>query len=346
MESRQRIHLVGSVPLGSSGEVFDTVCGAIGEHLRRIPDGETGVRKGWIGFQHDMLEEHPAVMLNPEGRTVPIRDLQGGVSRENNLFVLNPEMSPEQINFRPLGYVLPALDSYQVFKAKRDQGIIPRHVRFQVSLPTPFATGLLYFHPDAQNTYIELMKTALLHELTEICAAIPHNDLAIQWDCCQEILLLEGYFPDDWVYDSRTLPPTLGELGDAVPEEVELGYHLCYGSPVDAPLVKQHDMSVVVDFTNDIVGALTRPLTFIHLPVSNPDADPTFFAPLARLALPPTTELYLGLLHPKDPTHDQRRIAHAQQVLPTFGVATECGWGRKQPESVPQVLNVHAKAVR
>jgi len=340
------VHLVGSVPLPSSAAVFETVCNAVGDHLRRVPDGETGERGGWISFQHAMLEKHSAVMLNPAGRTVPIRDLDGGVSRENHLFVLNPEIALADIEFRPLGYTSAALESYADFKSLKDQGKIPADVRFQISLPTPFATGLLYFHPHSQEAFIGLMKAALLGELADICAAIPHDQLAIQWDCCQEILLLEGYFPDDWVYDSSNIPPTLGELGDAVPADVELGYHLCYGSPVDAPLVKQKDMGVGVRLANDIVAALTRPMTFIHMPVSNPAADQAFFAPLANLKLNPEAELYLGLLHPKDAANDQRRIEAARQVVPNFGVATECGWGRKDTAAVPHVLNGHISAMK
>jgi hypothetical protein len=42
-------HLNGSVPLASSEEVFRAATDALGSHLRCIPDGETGVRSGWIG---------------------------------------------------------------------------------------------------------------------------------------------------------------------------------------------------------------------------------------------------------------------------------------------------------
>lgn len=345
MSSITGVHLVGSVPLPTSAAVFETVCSAVGDHLHRVPDGETGERGGWISFQHDMLEKHPAVMLNPAGRTVPIRDLEGGVSRENNLFVLNPKMALDEIEFRPLGYTAAALDSYADFKTLKGEGKIPTNVRFQVSIPTPFATGLLYFHPDSQEAFISLMKAALLGEVADICAAIPHDQLAIQWDACQEILLLEGYFPDDWVYDAKTIPPALGELGDAVPADVQLGYHLCYGSPVDAPLVKQKDMAVSVGLANDIAAALTRSMNFIHMPVSNPAADKAFFAPLADLNLHAETELYLGLLQPKDADNDQRRIEAAQQVIENFGIATECGWGRKDSDAVPHVLDGHIKAM-
>ncbi|MEM7332556.1 MAG: hypothetical protein AAF490_10720 [Chloroflexota bacterium] len=339
------IHLVGSVPLNDSGEVFETLCHAIGPYLHRIPDGETGVRSGWIGFQHTMLESHPAVMLDPNGRKVPIRDLKGGVSRENHLFVINPAIDESEINFLPLGYAQAALDSFAIFQQKEAAGVIPPNMRFQVCLPTPFATGLLYFHPHAQIQYIHLMKQALLTEMLEICATIPHHKLAIQWDCCQEILLIEDYFPEDWSYDVANLLPTLGELGDAVPDGVELGFHLCYGSPVDEPLVVQEDMQVVVDFANQISASVKRSVQFMHLPVSDPLADDRFFAPLGQLKLPADTELYVGLVNPRDPEGDERRIQLAQKYYPNFGIATECGWGRKELAQMIPLLTEHQNAI-
>jgi len=81
-----KIHLVGSVPLPSAEAVFEKVCGAIGPYLSRLSDGETGERGGWISFQRTMLIEHPAVIVNPAGRTFPTRDLEGNVRRINDLF--------------------------------------------------------------------------------------------------------------------------------------------------------------------------------------------------------------------------------------------------------------------
>ena len=42
------VHLVGSVPLDSAEEVFRRASAALGDRLRRIPDGETGPRSDWI----------------------------------------------------------------------------------------------------------------------------------------------------------------------------------------------------------------------------------------------------------------------------------------------------------
>ena len=45
--------LLGSVPLGSAAEVFETVGGTLGSLAPRIPDGETGDRLGWIAWTRD-----------------------------------------------------------------------------------------------------------------------------------------------------------------------------------------------------------------------------------------------------------------------------------------------------
>ena len=44
----RNIYLVGSVPLSSAAEVFETVSGAFGARIKQIPDGEVGERSDWI----------------------------------------------------------------------------------------------------------------------------------------------------------------------------------------------------------------------------------------------------------------------------------------------------------
>jgi hypothetical protein len=82
----------------------------------------------------------------------------------------------------------------------------------------------------------------------------------------------------------------------------------------------------------------------VHLPVSVIAADQAFFEPLAELEAPAQTDVYLGLLNPRDPEGDAARIEAARKVLPEFGVATECGWGRKSDQSVDSLLALHKKA--
>ena len=50
-----RLHLIGSVPLADSEQVFRTLSRELGPYLRRMPDGETGERSRWVFFQREML---------------------------------------------------------------------------------------------------------------------------------------------------------------------------------------------------------------------------------------------------------------------------------------------------
>lgn len=60
------VHLVGSVPLATAEHVFRAVATALGQHVRRVPDGETGERTAWAAFQLPLLARNPAF----EGRGV------------------------------------------------------------------------------------------------------------------------------------------------------------------------------------------------------------------------------------------------------------------------------------
>ncbi|MGH2583755.1 MAG: hypothetical protein ACRDJE_02440, partial [Dehalococcoidia bacterium] len=133
--------LLGSLPLGSAEEVFRTAASLLGDRLRRIPDGETGARKGWIGWQSPLFRSHPCLEPlsrepDPYTRVTPVA-LRAGVTAD-------------QIAFGRLGYADAALASYALFARLKQQGIIPTHCRFQVSLPTPFAPVVVFVAPESQ----------------------------------------------------------------------------------------------------------------------------------------------------------------------------------------------------
>ena len=44
------VHFVGSIPLPDAETVFRTLAAATTPHLKRLPDGETGIRRTWIRF--------------------------------------------------------------------------------------------------------------------------------------------------------------------------------------------------------------------------------------------------------------------------------------------------------
>jgi hypothetical protein len=337
-------HLVGSVPLADAEAVFRAVAGALGPHLGRIPDGETGERRRWIYFQRLMLERHPAMEIDPTVPFFALRQWDGKLLRESPLLRFRAGVDPEGVTFET-GYAPAARASYRVFRALQDEGAIASATRFQVCLPTPMASAYMYVSPRARAPYEAAYERALLAALREILAAIPHDRLAIQWDVCQEVLIHEGFFPDRPADYRDRITAELARLGDAVPGAVEMGYHLCYGSPADEHLLMPRDMAVMVEMANSLRGALRRSIDFLHMPVPRARTDAAYVAPLARLAGYDRTVLYLGLIHHDDRAGDAARIRAAQAVVPSFGVSSECGWGRTDPARVPALLESHRAAM-
>src|SRR6478736_9629552 len=92
----------------------------------------------------------------------------------------------------------------------------------------------------------------------------------------------------------------LAKVGDAVPAAIELGYHLCYGSPADEHVVQPSDAGIMVEMTNAIAARVKRPIQFFHLPVPKERTDDAYYGPLKALKLGRDTELYLGLIHHGD----------------------------------------------
>ena len=343
-EITSHAHLVGSIPLADSETVFRTVCAELGPHLRRIPDGETGERIRWIWFQRDMLWNHPDLEEDPDAGLYAVYQWDGKLLRETPYLRIKPSVDPNTLRFQT-GYAEAAAASYATFARLRDDGVISSDTRFQVSLPTPMSTGYMYVSQASRDAYLPAYERSLTEALDGILSTVPHDRLSIQWDVCQEVLLFEDYFPfrpDDYKEQVYGL---LARLGGRVPGSVDLGYHLCYGSPADEHLVMPKDMEILVEMSNGISTALGRRLDFMHMPVPKDRTDLGYFEPLRGLNLPDSAELILGLVHFDDAEGDASRIAAAREFAPAFGIATECGWGRTDPQRVPGLLSSHRRAV-
>ena len=93
-----------------------------------------------------------------------------------------------------------AAESYAVFRRLRDDGVISRDVKFQVSLPTTAAflnAHVVY----SQHAVIEpIYRAKLLAEICQMVKTIAPSDLAVQWDVSTEMAQWEGvrhaYFND------------------------------------------------------------------------------------------------------------------------------------------------------
>jgi SAM-dependent methyltransferase len=328
------VHLVGSVPLSSAEEVFRTVAAALGDRLRRVPDGETGPRSDWIVWQYPVLSSRPQFEIAPPDldhyRPLPRLKLREGEDGAD-------------LRFGSLGYAEAARSSYSLFaRLKRDRAI-PRGCRFQVCLPTPLAPISAFVAPSDQAVVERPYEERMLLEVEEILDAIPSDQLAVQWDTNFEFGMLEGVFPV-WFSDVKGgILERLLRISRQIPPQVELGFHLCYGDTRQRHYKEPEDAGRLVAIANALAAGLDRPLNWIHMPVPQSRNDRAYFAPLRELRLRPETEFYLGLVHDSDGAEgSERRISRAREVVQGFGVASECGWGRRAPATVPRLLDIHA----
>ena len=335
----KNVHLVGSIGLDTVDEVFGTVGEMLGPYLARIPDGEVGGRKLWISWQYPLLRASVYLRPDPSGAVrptnrFPLLDLAQGVAAS-------------EVRFGELGYAREARASYLDFVAARDNGTLPKGIRFQVCLPTPFAVVSSVVVPAALAAVETAYERAMIGEVAALCRHIPHGDLCIQWDVCNEMVIWDGQ-PSDAVPRDVTreaIIERMQRLCAAIPDDVELGLHLCYGDFGAKHFVEPKDAAKMVDFANTLGRSIKHKLAYIHMPVPVDRNDDAFHRPFRDLALALGTALFLGVVHAKDGTEGTKaRIAAARRHAPEFGIATECGMARARPEqTVRTLLKIHAE---
>ena len=329
--------LCGSVNLATRDEVFRTVASIAGASMKRISDGETGKRAMWTDVQVPRFANLPQL----EAVKVP------GAPKPT--FRLRSEADLGALRFE-FGYAEAAVESYGAFAALKKEGVIPDSTRFQVCLPTITALSMYIDYADVGGV-LPLQERDLLKELRAITAAIPHDQLAIQWDLAAEMAVVEGYLPNVFGDNASDMIEAVVRLGQAVPEDVEVGFHLCYGDEPGKDGLGHHfiepkDTSQLVKFANELAQRMPHRIGWIHMPVPIERDDDAYFMPLADLRLGPSTELYLGLVHREDGVEGaQRRANAAAKYVSGFGVATECGMGRDPRDAIPNLLRIHTEVV-
>ena len=337
------VHLVGSVPMASAEEVFDKVSAALGPHLKRLPDGEIGERLNWVGHLERVFEASSA--LERTDTLFKIHPTATGWYRRR----LKPGKTPQDVRFDNLFYADFALASYETFRRLKAEGRIPAGVRFQVDL-VPAHSVLWLFTVDELHAPLDpIYNAAVKREIEKIAATIPHAELAIQFDVASAVFArLERNEVSSYgrtkAETQETFSNILVDLGNHVPADAELLYHLCYGDNQHKHVVEPTDMGDMVDFTNRVLSRVGRPVQLVHMPVPRNRLDDAYFKPLERLKLRPETELCLGLVHYSDGVEGtKKRLATARRYAKAFSIATECGFGRRRPDTIPELLRIHAQ---
>ncbi|MGH7907224.1 MAG: hypothetical protein ACREP6_11410 [Candidatus Binataceae bacterium] len=342
--------MIGSVPLETVEEVFQMFGGPLGSMMPCMPDGEVGDRQYWVdGVAYRVFNGHPE--LETLSRPAPDNGVERWRPRSlDDEWSFRVRKGVAQVRFGDpgwrLGFTKDAVNSYFIFRKLKEEGALPREMRFQVSMPLTNSAIVAYFHDSADfPRIVPGFEAAMRAEVAKMIEKIPPNDLAIQWDCALEIGDLEGelpYLPKDGAFERNVAPA--GNLSRDIPEEVMLGYHLCFGTLGGWPVFQPKDLTNSVRFANAIVAESGRRVDFVHVPSLN-RADDAFYAPLRDLKVG-KTRVFLGEIHDmEDMNSFRKRLATARKYLPDFGLAAPCGFGRIDRSELPGILKDHLRAI-
>jgi len=339
MSTFKSILLVGSVPLANSEAVFRMLASKLGIYAKRYPDGETGHRTNWIRWQRHVFERHPNFELeNPDPSIAGIRDAQ-----TRPIFKLKDRTADVELG--ALGYAKEAVSSYATFSRLKKSDELPPDTRFQVSIPTALALVSSFVSLADRAAVEPAIERALRGEADAISSAIPHQELALQWDAVMEIVGYDGGYPLHYPDKFEGGVSRICRHVDFVPEGIEVGIHLCYGDPGHKHIIEPKSLRSSVEFANAIVAGSKRRVTWVHMPVPRDRMDAAYYEPLSDLWPDRSAELYLGLVHQSGGIAATRqRIDLAERFAADFGIATECGLGRRSPDTIPGLLDLHRQA--
>ena len=189
----------------------------------------------------------------------------------------------------------------------------------------------------------------MVREVQRIAAAIPHRDLALQWDVCIEMIQWDGRTATcPTAGDGANFPGAFARLTAPVPPGVELGFHLCYGDMDAKHFVEPIDLGKAVELANLIIASSSHAVKWIHVPVPADRDDADYFQPLANLKR--------GRRHrtlPRPGPRERRsrgyRAPHACRETgsqATSGSRPSAAWRARTPEVALQMMKVHAEAAR
>jgi hypothetical protein len=332
--------------MAGAREVFEAAGAALGSRLKRIPDGETGERGDWITWLEPVFANSPA--LEKSGEVFRLH----ATATPRTRYRLKPGRSVPDVHFDNLFYADIAERSFAEFTRAKRGGKIPSDCRFQIDL-VPAHSVIWIFLQDALHAPLDpVYNEALEREIDKIAARLPHDQIAIQFDVASAVFArLErndaSSYGKSKAETQATFARILIDLANHVPDGIELLFHFCYGDSNHRHVVEPTDMADMVAMANRLTEGVQRPIQLIHIPVPRDRADDAYFAPLKNLGLKPQTELCLGLVHFTDGVAGTRkRLAAAEKVVQDFSIGTECGFGRRKPETIPELLRIHAEAAR
>ena len=351
--------LVGSIPGSDAQEAMRLCAGELGDRLSFVPDGETGFRKIWINFlaatiyaANDTLETvNRPEPVNPDDPEEWREASDYWVPKGYHDHWQFRIKENRQVYFEHLGYAQEAVASYRVFKQLQAEGLISARQRFMVAMPMCESAVRPFLGKAGEHDYEQISGAyteAMSREIAKMLDVIPAGDLVIQWDICMEMLAVDVNDDHSVLFPWKPRGEAMERYAENVktfsgfiPGDTLLGLHFCYGDLGHRHFIEPRNLANATRIATESVGAIGRTIDFCHVPVPRDRYDDVYFAPLSNWPENAGT-LFLGLVHHTDGVEGtRRRLMTAKRYIDNFGIATECGFGRRPKETLPELMRIH-----
>jgi hypothetical protein len=299
--------LVGSLPASSTEEAFRAGAELFGDIVFALPDGETGPRRAWVGYEREQL-----VRPNPDVEVVQETESPTGIPRHDY-------ETPEGLRFQ-VGLPFPS-SALNGFKADfaRDypaaerayEELVGRElVRLMASVPPSelaIQWDMAYETQDIEGVLAWTAEGAwerFAGPVSRLTPQIP-EEVMVGYHFCY------GTFPEWPMYEARDMGLLVRMANYAVANSER-----------------------TVDWVHMAGPRYLR------------SEDRSFFRPLVDLEVG-DTRVYLGIVQPIDGVSGlRRRHLTASRYLRDFGVAMYCGFGRQPGTDPMETMREHARVVR
>ena len=88
-------------------------------------------------------------------------------------------------------------------------------------------------------------------------------------------------------------------------------------------------------------SVVKRPIAWMHMPIPRDRNDDAYFAPLTGLKLHPETASTWASCTTPTASRARRSVSRRRtSTVGDYGIATECGWGRRPPETLPELIQI------
>ncbi len=185
-----------------------------------------------------------------------------------------------------LGFARDAINSYYVFSVMKEKGVLPPHLRFQVSIPqvNSVLPPRIFPNPERSRTHPARLRGGNAggdrQDRREDSAAGTGDSVGLRnrnAGCVRE--LSRSCRSRE---RSSATSPRSAICRPHIPADVALGYHFCFGTLGGWPRFQPDDLGQAVKLANAFVAASGRRVDWIHIPVLD-RSDDAFFAPLKDL---------------------------------------------------------------